>query len=110
MNKLHYSSEALNDLDVIYTYIFEELQNPTAAQKIVDGILDAIEKLKEFSEMGAQLSSITDVESGYRFLVCGNYLAFYRVTGADVSIDRILYGRRDYLRILFGNLSEKASK
>jgi addiction module RelE/StbE family toxin len=110
MNKLRYSPEALNDLDVICTYIFEELQNPTAAQKIVDGILDAVEKLKEFSEMGTQLSSITDVESDYRFLVCGNYLAFYRVTGSEVSIDRILYGRRDYLRILFGNLSEKVSK
>lgn len=110
MNKLHYSPEVLNDLDEIWTYIFEELQNPSAAQKTVDGILDIIEKLKEFSEMGPELSSVTDVESGYRFRVCGNYLAFYRVTGAEVSIDRILYGRRDYLRILFGNLSEEATK
>lgn len=110
MNDLRYSPEALNDLDEIWTYIFEELQNPTAAQKTVDGILDTTEMLKEFPEMGPELSSVTDVESGYRVLVCGNYLAFYRVTGAEVSIDRILYGRRDYLRILLGKLSEKATK
>jgi len=88
-----------------FGHILKELQNPTAAQKVVDSIFDTIGNLKEFSEIGAELSSITDVESGYRFLVCGNYLAFYRVTGADVSIDSILYGRRDYLRILLGELS-----
>jgi plasmid stabilization system protein ParE len=110
MNKLHYSPESLIDLDEIWTYIFEELQNPTAAQKTLDGILDTIKKLKEFSEMGPELFSVTDVENGYRFLVCGNYLVFYRVNGVEVNIDRILYGRRDYLRILFGNLSEEATK
>jgi plasmid stabilization system protein ParE len=60
--------------------------------------------------MGPSLSSITEVESDYRFLVCGNYLTFYRVKGKDVYIDRILYGRRDYLRILFGGPSEKPTK
>ncbi len=109
MNKLYYSPEALKDLDGIWTYIFEDLQNPAAAQNTVDGILDTIEKLRGFSEMGTSLSAVTGVESDYRFLVCGSYLAFYRVRGAEVSIDRILYGRRDYLRILFGNPPEKTT-
>ena len=30
-------------------------------------------------------------------------MVFYRVNGADVFIDRVLYGRRDYLRILLGD-------
>lgn len=34
MNKLIYSSEALNDLEEIWTYINNELQNPAAAQKL----------------------------------------------------------------------------
>jgi toxin ParE1/3/4 len=38
MNKLLYSPEALNDLDEICAYINNELQNPTAAQKIVSDI------------------------------------------------------------------------
>lgn len=103
MNKLYYSPEALDDLDEIWEYIFEDLQNPSAAPNTVDGIVDIIEKLQDFSEMGPPLSSVTEVEGDYRFFVCGNYLAFYRVKGEDVYIDRILYGRRDYLRILFGN-------
>ena len=47
---------------------------------------------------------MADVESDYRFLVSGNYLAFYRAYGNTVYVDRILYGRRDYLRILFGDV------
>lgn len=106
MNKLRYSPEALNDLNEIWAYIENELQNPAAAQKTVLSILDTIEKLRDFAEIGAQLSSITAIESDYRFLVCGKYIAFYRVEGKRVSIDRVLFGRRDYMRILFGDLPE----
>ena len=104
MNKLLYSPEALNDLDEIWTYINNELQNPAAAQKIVSDILDTIEKLQDFSELGPPLSSITEFESDYRFLVCGIYIVFYRMMGIDVHIDRVLYGRRNYISILFATL------
>lgn len=30
-------------------------------------------------------------------------MIFYHISGETVWIDRILYGRRDYLAILFGN-------
>lgn len=104
MNKLLYSPEALNDLDEIWVYINNELQNSAAAQKIVSDTLDAIETLRDFLELGPPLSSITEFESDYRFLVCGKYIAFYRVMGFEVHIDRVLYGRRNYMRILFGTL------
>ena len=104
MNKILYSPEALSDLDQIWTYINNELQNPAAAQKIIADILDAIEKLHGFSELGPPLSSITEFESDYRFLVCGKYIAFYRVMGLDIYIDRVLYGRRNYISILFDTL------
>lgn len=50
------------------------------------------------------------IESDYRFLVSGNYLIFYRAYGAEVYIDRVLYGRRDYLRILFDGLDSFAEE
>lgn len=104
MNKLLYSPEALNDLDEIWTYINNELQNPAAAQKIVSETLDTIEKLQDFAELGPPLYSITEFESDYRFLVCGKHIVFYRLMGLDVHIDRVLYGRRNYMNILFGTL------
>jgi toxin ParE1/3/4 len=106
MNKLYYSPQALGDLDEIRTYIHTDLANPAAAKKTVSGILDTVEKLRVFPELGPNLSSITDVESEYRYLVCGKYLAFYHVTGGEVYIDRVLYGKRDYIRILFGDKDE----
>ena len=105
-NKLHYTHEAQRDLDEIWDYIVSDLSNPAAAERTVNRIMDAIDQLADFAEMGAPLHSVADVESDYRFLVCGNYLAFYRVDGNEVYIDRILYGRRDYLRILFGDTAE----
>ena len=51
------------------------------------------------------MSSIAEVESDYRVLVTGSYLTFYRVRGNEVYIDRVLYGRRDYLRILFKGMT-----
>ena len=102
-NKIHYAVEARRDLDDIWDYIVTDLCNASAAERVVNDILDVVEQLENFSEMGALLASIANVDSDYRFLVSGNYLISYRVSGMDVYVDRILYGRRDYLRILFGD-------
>lgn len=101
MNSLHLSEEAQADLGNIKRYIAEELENPTAALSVVRKITHAIRTLRQSSLVGAPLSSVADVHSDYRFLVSGSYLVFYRVCENDVYVDRVLYGRRDYLRILF---------
>ena len=102
-NKTHYSAEARRDLDNIWNYIVTDLCNISAAERIVSNIMDTVDQLETFSEMGALLASIANVDSDHRFLVSGNYLIFYRVSRMNVYVDRILYGRRDYLRILFGD-------
>lgn len=58
--------------------------------------------MRDHAYAGASLSSIVDVKSDYRFLVSGQYFVFYRVCEKDVYVDRVLYGRRNYLRALFG--------
>jgi len=99
-NKIHIAPEARRDLDEIYDYILFDLGNPSAAGNTIDQVLDSIDRLADFPRAGALLSSIANVENNYRFLVTGNYMTFYRVMGENVFVDRILYGRRDYLRIL----------
>ncbi|MBQ7896515.1 MAG: type II toxin-antitoxin system RelE/ParE family toxin [Oscillospiraceae bacterium] len=100
MNNLHLSIDAREDLAEIKAYIADELDNPQAASAIVKKISKTISMLRDHALIGAALSSILDVESDYRFLTSGNYMIFYRVAGNDVFIDRILYGRRDFSRIL----------
>lgn len=103
MYNLYFSPKAQSDLAEIRDYITDELENPTAALATISKITKKIRILKNHALAGALLSSIVDIESDYRFLVSGSYLVFYRVYGKDIYIDRILYGRRDYMRILFGD-------
>ena len=103
MNNLPLSEEAQNDLLEIKAYIEEDLLNPSAALATVSRITKSLRILQNHAQAGALLSSIADIESDYRFIVSGNYISFYRAYGREVYIDRILYARRDYMRILFGD-------
>ena len=69
-------------MDDIWDYIVLELQNRSAAERVIDHIMNAVDPLKNFAEMGSPLSSIAD-------------------EGCDVYIDRVLYGRSDYMSSLF---------
>ena len=104
MNELHYSPEAQNDLSEIMKYITLELASPTSALNTVDSIVKKLRRLEQFAEAGARLSSIIVAETDYRYLVCGNYLAFYRIEGNNIYVDRVIYCRRDYIGILFDGL------
>ena len=103
-NNIHYSPESRRDLNDIWDYIVSELQNRSAAEHVIDRIMDAVDQLKSFAEVGTPLSSIADIGTDYRFLVSGSYMVFYRVQGSDVYIDRVLYGRSDYMSVLFKDL------
>ena len=101
-NAIHYTQEAQKDLDEIWDYIAHELSSVSAAAETVDRIMNMIDTLADFPNIGAPLSSVADRDSGYRFLVSGSYLIFYRTGSCDVYIDRVMYGRRAYLSALFG--------
>ncbi len=107
MNNLHLSEEAQADLAEILEYISNELENHAAALSIVGKITNGMRILRSHPLSGTPLSSVADVESDYRFLVSGKYLTFYRIVDNDVYVDRVLYGRRDYLRILLGDFPEE---
>jgi len=104
--KIKYSTVAKQDLEQIGDYIAETLGNPTAALNTIRKIKSAVDKLKNFPLIGKPLSSFVDEGTDYRFLVCGSYLAFYHVQADIVYIDRVLYGKRDYMAILFGGSLE----
>ena len=107
MNNIHFSPESIRDLQDTKAYITNELCSEQAAKSTIDKILQTIRSLEVFPQIGTPLSSIVDLETSYRFLVCGNHVAFYRLEGDDVYIVRILYGRRNFMQILFGESEEK---
>lgn len=106
MADISFSSEAVSDLQQTKAYITDELCNEQAAVNTIAKITGRIRELAAFPEMGAPLPSIVDFETDYRFLVCGNYTAFYRFENQTVYIVRVLYGRRNFMRILFREPNE----
>lgn len=101
MTDIRFSPQAIEDLRETKAYITNELYSAQAAENTISKIMNRIRILADFPESGPPLSSIIDVDTNYRFLVCGNYTAFYRYEDGIVYIVRILYGRRDFMRILF---------
>ena len=102
MSEIKFSPESLKDLQEIKKYITDELCEPSAADRVVSEILSKIRMLETFSGIGSPLSAITHIPTDYRYLVCGHYMVFYRPACETVFIVRVLYGKRNYMEILFG--------
>lgn len=102
MAKVVLTAAARVDLREIQHYIAAALMNPRASKEAMKRITAQLRTLEQFPEAG---TPILPGESPvvYRYLVCGSYMAFYHVQGDTAVVDRILYGRRDYLAILFGD-------
>lgn len=102
MAKINFTPDALEDMKEIKAYISAELCSERAAINTIEMITKRIRQLEDFPESGAPLSSVISLKVDHRFLVCGNYIAFYKVEGDNVHIIRVLYGRRNFMQILFG--------
>ena len=106
MPKLNITPEAKDDLHDIKEYITTELENPIAAVNTVTRITKAMRRLRDFPGSGTPLFGVVEIPNVYRFLVCGSYLVIYRHEGNNVFVVRILYGKRDYAKILFRDVPE----
>ncbi len=89
---------AEGDLREIRRYIAGD--SPGAAVAVVDRLLDAIERLSQFPNRGARPRDEGLRAQGYRFLVEGSYLIFYKVGRTQVRVFRVLHGKRAYERLL----------
>lgn len=99
-NKIHYSPKSLSALDKIFDYIAFELKDIIAADNTVNNIIDSINILKQFAESGSILCLPTGEVTIYRYVISGNYLSFYHLSENEIYIDRIIYGKRDYIKVL----------
>lgn len=100
MTDVQISAEARQDLTEIGDYIAFKLCNKVAARRLLTRIQKAVMSLARFPKSGTPLNFITP-NCIYRYIICGNYMIFYHISEDSVYVDRILYGRRDYLSILF---------
>lgn len=100
--KVSILAAAEHDIDKLFSYIHDDLANPTAAQNIAQKILQRMQRLNDFPEMGAAMVTFDVRLREYRYLIVDNYLIIYRCSENTVYIVRVLYARSDYTRLLQG--------
>lgn len=83
-------------------YIAKELQNPAAANSLLDDIENSIASLKNMPERHAIIKNERLLSLGFRYLAVNNYLVFYiiREDTKSVTIERFLHCRRDWNHII----------
>ncbi|MDD2586234.1 MAG: type II toxin-antitoxin system RelE/ParE family toxin [Syntrophomonadaceae bacterium] len=89
---------AYEDLDEIFDYIL--LDDPAAAESMLDRIMTSLHRLQDFPNSGVKLTARSLKYYDFRMVIVDPYVAFYRFIDGKVYIYRILHGARDYIRIL----------
>ncbi|MBH5317504.1 type II toxin-antitoxin system RelE/ParE family toxin [Paenibacillus sp. GSMTC-2017] len=97
---LRYLALAQSDLLDITNYISEQLFAPEAAIHLVEKFEEAISRLEYFPYSGRLYRSTGKLKDEYRILFVESYLIFYIILDNTVEIRRIIYSKRDYLKLL----------
>lgn len=96
------SDPAESDLGDIIRYIASQLSAPLSALHLMELLEESMEDLSDMPQRYPFVSDERLAQMGYRKLSVKNYIVFFSIDEKDkvVDIERILYGRRDWLRIL----------
>ncbi len=102
MARVVFTEPAEYDLLDIEYYIFVDLCNPQAAQRISDGILGAAGKLAEYPEGHPLVGDELLGRMGIRITYFDNHNIFYYYDMQNdvVYIIRVLYNKADWQNIL----------
>lgn len=100
--KVDISEPAEKDLRDLIRYLSAQLSAPLTAMKMMDIIEEAIAGLAEMPQRYPLVADERLASMGYRKLVVKNYIVFFTIDEQlkTVDIERNLYSRRDWLRIL----------
>ena len=97
---IEYSKESKQDLIGIKQYIKYNLQEPEIAKKLISKIRKEINSLKDNPEVYAIIDDDIIKKLEIRKLIVDNYIVFYRIKDNNIQIDRVMYGRRNWINLL----------
>jgi toxin ParE1/3/4 len=96
MRRILRTSDALADLDGIWSYIAE--RNISAADRLIDKLYARFQNLTDHPESGELQPLLAD--GSYRRIVEGRYVVYYRLDEDSITIIRVLHAARDEARLL----------
>ena len=97
---IRYSKESKQDLVDIKKYIKYNLQESNIADKLITKIRKEINKLLDDPEIYQTIDDDFIKRLEIRKILVDNYIVFYRIKNATVEIVRIMYGRRNWIKLL----------
>ena len=98
-HSLQYHDAAREELLAI-AQLHLQLVGPISARKITDRIKGSIDNLCTSPNIGILCQDDRLAAMGYRYLICGNYLCFYRPINDVIYIYHVVDGRTDYNKLL----------
>jgi plasmid stabilization system protein ParE len=96
------SEPAEHDLMNVVRYISAQVDAPVTAVHMMDAIEEALGGLADMPQRYPPLAEERLAALGYRKLIVKNHIAFFTIDEKNkvVNVERILYARRDWMRIL----------
>jgi toxin ParE1/3/4 len=96
------SEPAESDLRDIIRYIASQLPAPISALQMMELLEEAMAGLSDMPERCPLVVDERLSQMGYRKLILRNHIVFFSIDEKNnvVDVERILYGRRDWLRFL----------
>ena len=88
--KIRYTADAINDLERLRTFI--EPKNPHAARRVAAELLDGIENLAVFPNIGLPVQGAPNSKL-IRDLLVGNYTIRYQRNEQSIIVLRIWHGK-----------------
>lgn len=88
------------DLDEITDYIMYQLNNPIAANNLLDEINQVIESRAYNPKNYEKYDSARRRKVTYYRIYVKKYIIFYTVKNNTMEVRRILYGRRNFAKLL----------
>ena len=99
--ELRYSPEALDDMDRVWTEVWEASREFNTADKYINDLRAKIRAKTDFPKSGSPLCFMGEF-TGIYMVFFKAYIAFYRVHDGAIEVGRVLYAGSDYMKTLFG--------
>ena len=93
--KLQILPAAWEDLKGLQDYYYWKF-GKQSAENVIDNILNAMDSLTLFPEMGSELPDEELNDLGFRMLVVEKQIIVYKMVSSSIFIYSVFDGRRDY--------------
>ena len=101
---LAWSPAAVDGLEAAVDYIESELASTMAARRLVDSVIEEVQLFADVPGAGTALRALNGIDTGRRYMVCGNWMVFLECDNGRALVVRVLYAKSDCMRTLFGEI------